>query len=89
MISNGQFYVVVIGKRYLRGTYKKGSNFFTVGQWLEHAEKFKTLEEANTTAGEIMEDWRSHAAKGGDKPKDVQVHRFNSIVETFIPAKQR
>jgi hypothetical protein len=71
MLNPGTFYVITIGKRYLRH-YTGGPFGIFVGQQVVHARRFETDTEAVTLAFRIRDEWGNQCRR----PKPVGVQKI-------------
>ena len=84
MLNPGTFYVILVGKRYLRFPYENGPLGVIVGRQLEHAYHFNDESAAVTNACALRDGWTRE--KGwNDKPKPITVKRV-CIEDVPLPA---
>jgi len=83
MIEPGAtFYVITTGRRYLRD-YDEKSVWVMVGQQLEHAHRFETVEEAGKTF-ERMKKLRAEAEDPKDRKKPLTIQAIS--IQNVTPA---
>ena len=86
MNAPGTFYVILVGKRYLRFPYEKSPLGVIVGRQLEHAYHFNDESAAVTNAASLRDDWTRENG-WSDKPKPITVRRV-TINEVALPASK-